>query len=479
MKKPDKSGALKPKTMSSSMLLAMERFSRPNSFQQDDDDDNNALGGNSKFQRCFFSLNASALQFVSSLRVTLEHVLTLESFILCMISSASVLTFSLYEVNGHRLAANVSWAVISFVIIFPLTSSLSEAFKRRERALEHVATFKATLVSYFYGHRDWDWYAPGHLIGSQKSNTTRKERGRMLLPKGHADKVRLIVVDLISNARDVLCMRSAHRLMHLNTVKGREAKKKAMKMHSRLCDDVLSAFNKLSMCTEELKYVGFPGNEAARLRNYLTTCMTAWENLRLIKTYRTPIATRAFARVYIFVHPMFWGPYYANLVTSMLRDEEDGTTNPSESTKIWVLAYACLLSCLSSLAMFGLFNVRYKLEDPFAKRILVKMGNNDVEVGETTVVSTTTDEFTDAKRWEMDSTHFGYSSRDQINVHGEFGEIARAISTDLEHEMPNACGGGPVKEVWVDVEVGDGEGGPPSLSALEQVSVQTFGSHEK
>merc|ERR1712216_976340 len=161
MKKPAESGARKPKTMSSSMLLAMERFSRPNSHRDDDDDDN-ALGGNSKFQRCFFSLNASALQFVSSLRVTLEHVLTLESFILCMISSASVLTLSLYE-----------------------------AFKRRERALEHVATFKATLVSYFYGHRDWDWYAPGHLIGSQKSNITRKERCRMLLPKGHADKVRL------------------------------------------------------------------------------------------------------------------------------------------------------------------------------------------------------------------------------------------------------------------------------------------------
>ena len=100
--------------------------------------------------------------------------------------SASVLTFSLYEVNGHRLAANVSWAVISFMIIFPLTSSLSEASRAKRPTLEHVATFKATLVSYFYGHRDWDWYAPGHLIGSQKSNITRKERGRMLLqrPRG-------------------------------------------------------------------------------------------------------------------------------------------------------------------------------------------------------------------------------------------------------------------------------------------------------
>ena len=169
-------------------------------------------------------------------------------------------------------------------------------------------------------------------------------------------------------------------------------------------------------------HVGFPGNEASRLRNYLTTCMTAWENLRLIKTYRTPIATRAFARVYIFVvMTRCFGGRIREFSDERRAFEEDGTTNPSESTKIWVLAYACLLSCLSSLAMFGLFNVRYKLEDPFAKRILVKMGNNDVEVGETTVVSTLrTDEFTDAKRWEMDSTHFGYSSRDQINVHGEF-----------------------------------------------------------
>ena len=435
-------------------------------------------------------MHSSALQFLSSIRVASEYLLTKEAFLLCLISSASVLTFALHEVNGHRLAANVSWAVISFVIIFPLTSSLSEAFKRRERALEHVATFKATLVSYFYGHRDWDWYAPGHLI--KEGGVIPKERGRMLLPKGHVDKVRGIVVELVANARDVLCTESAHRLMHLNTAKGREAKMKAMKMHSRLCDEVFSGFNKLSACTEELKYVGFPGNEAARLRNYLTTCMTAWENLRLIKVYRTPIATRAFARVYIFVHPIFWGPYYANLVTSMLQDEDEATGgNPSESTKIWVLAYACLLSCLSSLAMFGLFNVRYKLEDPFAKRIMEKAtttttttttGSNDIEVGKEVGDSmmTMTDEFTDAKRWELDSTHFGYSSRDQINVHGEFGEIARAISTDLKHlgNSVNACGGGPVHEIWRTPGLSDGNS-KPSTSELDKVSVRMFGSYKQ
>jgi hypothetical protein len=35
--------------------------------------------------------------------------------------------------------------------------SLSEAFKRRETALEKLAIFKANLYSILLAHRDWDW----------------------------------------------------------------------------------------------------------------------------------------------------------------------------------------------------------------------------------------------------------------------------------------------------------------------------------
>ena len=42
-------------------------------------------------------------------------------------------------------------------------------------------------------------------------------------------------------------------------------------------------------------------------------------------------------------------------------------------------AYACILSVLTSLAMMGLFNVRYRLEDPFCcdstKAGLYKLAN--------------------------------------------------------------------------------------------------------
>jgi hypothetical protein len=463
------------------------------------------------------------LQSIAAIKITLEHLLSFEAFTLCVVSTLSVLLFALYEINEHRLAANVSWTVISFVIVFPLTSSLESAYRRRERALEFVAQFKGSLVNYFYGHRDWDWYAPAHLETSElrerggageggeggggggggvhgvrgddgssnngndsNSNGHLRERGRMLVPEKHVEKVREVIIDLVSSCRDVLCMQSAHRLMHLTTKKGKEQKMRAMKVHMRLCDDVLANFNKLSMCTEELKYVGFPGNEASRLRQYVYHCMTAWENLRLIKIHRTPIATRAFARVYIFVHPIFWGPYYALLISEMLQDNSSDNNNvsagPSLSTKIWVIAYACLLSCLSSLAMDGLFTVRYRLEDPFASRITLNdddlitkenaagennnntegdiNNNKDVELG------ATLNEFMDEKRWEINSSHFRYSSIDQINVHGEFGEICRAICSDFKNDTPNACGGGPPKEVWKR----------PKVSMLDKIKVETFGS---
>ena len=108
-----------------------------------------------------------------------------------------------------------------------------------------------------------------------------------------------------------------------------------------------------------------PGNESSRMRQYSCLTMRAWEKLRFIKRYRTPIATRAFARVYIFVHPIFWGPYYAYLVEQMLNDTEapgPGGTAPPLYTVICANIYVCCLSVLTSLAMMGLFNVRYRLE---------------------------------------------------------------------------------------------------------------------
>ena len=40
--------------------------------------------------------------------------------------------------------------------------------------------------------------------------------------------------------------------------------------------------------------------QAARLRQYNTFVIAAWEQMRLVKRYRTPLTTRCFSRVYIW-----------------------------------------------------------------------------------------------------------------------------------------------------------------------------------
>ena len=45
--------------------------------------------------------------------------------------------------TGLPLSANINWTFFSFAVVFPLTFSLNEAFKRRELALNMMAQLKA------------------------------------------------------------------------------------------------------------------------------------------------------------------------------------------------------------------------------------------------------------------------------------------------------------------------------------------------
>jgi hypothetical protein len=300
-------------------------------------------GRASKRLRGLDPLKEAAMNLLASVRIYFRYLVTAEAWALSLVSVAATLFFILFEARGRRLAANVSWAFISFAIIFPLTNSLNETFKRREHALAYLADVKAYLLSYYHAHRDWDW----------------GENGRAGLPENHVANVRLVVASLVVDMRDVLTAPSTTRQVHFHTRWGREQRERIVEMSRDMNARISGYFDRMSLAVEELKYAGQPGNEAARMRQYVTFVMRAWENLKHIKRYRTPIATRAFARVYIFMHPIFWGPYYAYLVDDMAgRDASAGVV-------VATTAYACLLSVLTSLAMMGLFNVRYRMEDPF------------------------------------------------------------------------------------------------------------------
>lgn len=353
--------------------------------------------GGGEFGRSILApLVEAFLRILASCRIYLKYLITAEAWLVCVISVASTLLFSLYKVNGQRLAVNVSWAFISFAIIFPLQNSLNNAFRRREQALVCLAELKAYLLSYYHGHRDWDW---------------TDKNGRKHLPANHVSQIRFVVTQLIVDMRDILTCPPLARQTHFHTARGRAQRTRMVAIQRAISQRVGVHFDRISLAVEELKYAGQPGNESSRMRQYVTHAMKAWETLKFIKMYRTPIATRAFARVYIFLHPIFWGPYYAYLIEQMLNDA-DGSASQELYTVVCANAYACILSVLTSLAMMGLFNVRYQMEDPF-----------------------------------MSQTRGG-GGVDQIDVVKELGELLIAISREFKGADQNPSGGGPPRACY-------------------------------
>lgn len=348
----------------------------------------------------FDGLFNALLNLYASMNIYLKYLITVESGLVALVSIGATLMYSFYEVKGHRLAVNVSWAFISFAIIFPLTNSLNETFKRREQALRFLADLKAYLLGYFLAHRDWDW----------------GKNGRQNLPKNHVQVMRFICCQMVCDMRDLLTAPSTSRQIHLFTKKGRHQRQRMQSIQREITQRIMLAFQRISMAVEELKYCGQPGNESSRMRQYITLAQKAWENLRYIKRYRTPVATRAFARVYIFLHPFFWGPYYSTLIAEMLQPLDENDIKIPTYHLIMVNVYACLLSAFTSLAMMGLFNVRYRLEDPFC-------GDINAEVAESNL------------------------GADQIQINQELAELVHAMTMEFM-DAKHDDGGGPPASVW-------------------------------
>jgi len=128
---------------------------------------------------------------------------------------------------------------------------------------------------------------------------------------------------------------------------------KAIAHEQRLLVD--SGIGRLRRLVQHAKTVGLPGGEAHRLDSYVSMMGIAFENLTVLKEYRTPQAFRAFARVYILLIGAMYGPYYVALGQGAGLDEHN-------------LGVAIMFACGVQLALSGLFQVMLGLEDVFARR---------------------------------------------------------------------------------------------------------------
>jgi len=100
--------------------------------------------------------------------------------------------------------------------------------------------------------------------------------------------------------------------------------------------------------SEKLKLAGLGASEASRVRQYERWMGDTIENLRMIKTYRTPQTLRSFARLFTTLLPPFFAPQYAEL-----------------SIGLDSLAFGCIFAAFTALCLNALLEGVEILEDPF------------------------------------------------------------------------------------------------------------------
>jgi hypothetical protein len=196
--------------------------------------------------------------------------------------------------------------LVGVAIVFPVVFSIGSAYTRRETALQRLADFKGHAIAIYFAARDW----------STDNNHDLHIQSRK------------IIHDMM------LLMKDMFRTDHDPEWGGNEKK-------------MYAQFSTLSRLTMELRKYGVQSGEISRVSQYVSKMVIAFDNLKVIHNYRTPITLRMYSKVFIYIFPIIYGPYFA----SILKD-----FSPS-------LEY--VMPILYSFILVSLDNIQDHLENPF------------------------------------------------------------------------------------------------------------------
>jgi predicted membrane chloride channel (bestrophin family) len=205
--------------------------------------------------------------------------------------------------------------LIAIAIVFPIVFSIGGAYKRREAALDDYGSLKAHGRAIYFAARDW----------LEHSDPATLAEARDLL-KG-----------LLETCRTLFTQPRAHMM------ENEEA--------------VYRAFSHLSDFIKSLRKKGLASGEVSRCNQYLSKMMVAFESVKHIYQYRTPVTLRAYSDIFIVLLPIAYGPYFATVAVDQ---------NPFVSY---------VLPVLFTLILVSLDNIQAHLEDPFDQ-----IGEDDVNI---------------------------------------------------------------------------------------------------
>ncbi|MDX1331526.1 MAG: hypothetical protein R3252_00735 [Robiginitalea sp.] len=159
-----------------------------------------------------------------------------------------------------NLGYNLDLTLLSIAIIFPLVFNIRGAFRRREKALQHLSQYRSALVTIsFYLHTSTDM------------TEEDKEKTQKILAKISDETVH----HLKDNEENVQAVDAAIEEFHTHI-------------------------------TELEEFI--PRRIRDRIFRYMNDMQEGFENVFAINIHRTPMALKAYCLIFIYIFPLIYAP---------------------------------------------------------------------------------------------------------------------------------------------------------------------------
>jgi hypothetical protein len=259
------------------------------------------------------------------------------------------------------LVWDANFQLVVFAVIFPLTYSITENFRRRERCADVIAQMKASAVAVYWAHRDWDRGVRREGEAPQRAALPRCRREAAALaapacaaawaaqqhehaacePQQHAKS---------GNGRGAAaqqqqpvaraCARNAYEVLHEFLVSARlylvcddDDAASAAAYYSR----AMRALSTLHLLNEALgDAAGYAkGGEGgiSRVSQYTRFLLANLEQLRILRSYSgSPHGMRYFCALMTHVTPWVLAPYWRNF--GARSDSSGGSSASAENAAL-------------------------------------------------------------------------------------------------------------------------------------------------
>lgn len=251
----------------------------------------------------------------------------LKSFFLIINYKTIIITvlsvISTYVCYRLGLTARFPDMLVGVAIVFPVVFSIGSAYTRREGALQRFSDFKGHAIAIYYATRDWT-PDKNHDLPQQVRTIIREMLVIMRMTFASNNRA-----DMVENERKIYAY-----------------------------------FSRLSGIANAMREHGVQTSETSRVNQYISKMIIAFDNLQVVHAYRTPITLRAYSKVFIYIFPIIYGPYFASTFG-------DFSAN---------LEY--VMPVLYSFILVSLDNIQDHLEHPFDE-----IGEDDIRIDEQAVTS--------------------------------------------------------------------------------------------